>query len=542
MGQQMFITKYYLLGTLLSLTLAWLSPFLILTILFSWIALSLAIVSFAYLFNIPSIFRKNSDGKIIWWIQWAFIPFLLGIRAYNAWARKNDDVPPIQKITDNLYLSRRLLSSDLTYLQSQHIDCIVDVTAEFAGLESAMTDKNFDYLTIPVLDHKAPSLHKLRHALYWIDVQLSQSRSVVIHCALGRGRSVFVMAAYLLSRDPSLSVDNALSQIHSIRSSANLNKKQYKILNAISTQDKLKLPETTWMIANPVSGGKKWKLHKQHLIRELTRKYRLNIVETSEQISASHLAKQAKKAGAKNIIVCGGDGTVTEVANEIIDSEIILAIVPFGTANALCHVLYGLETKVSPVESACKAILAGHVRTIDTVRCNEQLMLLVMGIGFEQQMIESAHRENKNQYGQLAYLNGFFNAIASNQPQKLTIKIDDQPEQEVNIQSLVVANTAPLSTLLAQGGDIPEPDDGKLHMTYLDHRDSLAERVLAISDLALSSFNKQDKSREFKYEIARSIQITSDQVFSYVVDGENYSTQQIELTILPSSLKVNATP
>jgi YegS/Rv2252/BmrU family lipid kinase len=403
-----------------------------------------------------------------------------------------------------------------------------------------MTDKNFDYLTIPVLDHKAPSLHKLRHALYWIDAQLSQSRSVVIHCALGRGRSVFVMAAYLLSRDPSLSVDQVLSQIHAIRSSANLNKKQYKVLNAISTQDKLKLPTSTWMIANPVSGGEKWQQHKQHLIRELTRKYRLKIVETSQQVSASDLAKQAKLSGTKNIIVCGGDGTVTEVANEIIESDIVLGIVPFGTANALCHVLYGLQAKISPVESACKAILSGQIRTIDTVRCNEQLMLLVMGIGFEQQMIKSAHRDNKNQYGQLAYLNGFFNAIASNEPQQLTIKVDQEQPKQVNIQSLVVANTAPLSTLLAQGGDIPEPDDGKLHLSYLDHRNSLAERVLAISDLVISSFNKQDKSREFKYEVGSCIQISSDKIFDYVVDGENYSTQYIKLTILPGSLKVNA--
>lgn len=536
----MFITKYYLLGTLLSIALAWFSPFLILKLLFSWIAVSLAIISFAYIINIPSIFRKNSDGKIVWWIQWAFIPFLIGIKAYNAWARKNDDVPPIQKITENLYLSRRLLSSDLDYLISQNIDCIVDVTAEFAGLESAMTDKHFNYLNIPVLDHKAPSLHKLRHALFWIDAQLSQSHSVVIHCALGRGRSVFVMAAYLLSRDPSLTVDDALAQIHEIRSSANLNKKQYKILNAISTQNKLKLPAFTWMIANPVSGGEKWKLHKQQLIRELTHQYRLKIVETSKEISASQLAKEAKQAGTKNIIVCGGDGTVTEVANEIIQSDIVLGIVPFGTANALCHVLYGLETKISPVESACKAILSEQVRTIDTVRCNEQLMLLIMGIGFEQQMIKSAHRKNKNQYGQFAYLSGFFNAIASNESQKLTLKIDGQNEKEVNIQSLVVANIAPLSTILAQGGDIPEPDDGKLHLSYLEHRNSLTERVLALSDLLMSSLSKETKSSEFNYEVGECIEITAENSVDYVIDGENYSAQTIKLTMLPGSLKVYA--
>ncbi|WP_413692224.1 diacylglycerol kinase family protein [Pseudoalteromonas sp. KJ10-2] len=462
----MFITKYYLLGVAISTTLAWLMPWLILKLLFMWVALSLAIVSFAYLVNFPSIFRKNSDGKIVAWIQWLFIPFMLGIRGYNAWARKYDSVPAIQKISDDLYLSRRLLPSDLEFLKSQNIDCILDLTAEFAGLESAMTDKHFQYLTLPVLDHKAPTLNKLRHALCWIDAQRSQSRSVVIHCALGRGRSVFVMAAYLLSQDPNLTVDQALENIHSIRSSANLNKRQYKALNSVHEKQKLLLPTPTWMIVNPVSGSGKWRLHQQQLIRELTKKHCLKIVETSPETSATTLAKQAIQMDAKEIIVCGGDGTVTEVAEQIIEKDIVLGIVPFGTANALCHVLYGLEAKFSPVESACKAILSDQVRSIDTARCNDKLMLLVMGIGFEQQMIESASRENKNQYGQMAYLSGFFNAIASNNPQKLTIKVDDQPLTNIDVQSLVVANIAPFSTVLAHGGDVPEPDDGKLHVTY----------------------------------------------------------------------------
>jgi len=534
----MFITKYYLLGALLSLALAWLLPTLLLTLLFSWVALSLAIVSIAYLIDIPSIFRKNNDGKIVWWIRWAFIPFLLGVRAYNAWERKHDDVPPIQKIANHLYLSRRLLSSDLDYLKSQNIDCIVDVTAEFAGLESAMTDKHFDYLTIPVLDHKTPSLHKLRHALYWIDTQVAQSRSVVIHCALGRGRSVFVMAAYLLSRDPSLSVDQVLAQINAIRSSAQLNKMQYKVLNTVRNKKQLQLPKPTWMIVNPVSGGGKWAKNQQQLIREITTQHRLQIVKTTPEINAKQLTQQAKQANVSNIIVCGGDGTITEVASQIVESDVVLGIVPFGTANALTHVLYGLEAKFSPVESACTAILSNNVRDIDTATCNEDLMLLAMGIGFEQQMIESANRDNKNQHGQIAYLTGFFNAVAGDDSQQLTVQIDNKPIQELDVQSLVVANTAPFSTMLAHGGDTPEPDDGKLHMTYLDQTNSMAERVIALSDLALSSIGAQDNASLFKYDAGSHIKISANKTIDYVIDGETHSAEHINITILPSSLKV----
>jgi len=534
----MFITKYYVLAAFLSFALACIFDLLLLKILFIWLTISFALVSIAYLFDIHSIFRKNSDGKIAWWIRWAFIPFLQGVRAYNYWARKHDSTPPIQKITDNLYLSRRLLTSDLEYLKSQNIDCIVDTTAEFAGLESAMTDKHFDYLTIPVLDHKAPSLHKLRHALNWIDTQLSQSRSVVVHCALGRGRSVFVMAAYLLSQDSSLNVDQALAKIHSIRQSANLNKKQRKILTAISKQKKLQLSEHTWMIANPVAGGGKWQQHQQQLIRELTTKHRLKIKQTTPDISATTLAKEAKQASASKIIVCGGDGTVTEVANQLTNTDITLGIVPFGTANALCHVLYGLETKFSPVKSACQAILGEQTQKIDTARCNDHLMLLVMGIGFEQKMIESASRETKNKHGQVAYLTGFFNAIVSDDKQTLSLITDNGEPQEMHVQSLCVANIAPFSTLLAQGGKRPQPNDGKLHITYLKDTNSLTERVLALSDLTISSFNETQKATQFQYIDAEDIQISADKAIQYVLDGEHYSAKKVHIKLQPASLKV----
>lgn len=79
-----------------------------------------------------------------------------------------------------------------------------------------------------------------------------------------------------------------------------------------------------------------------------------------------------------------------------------------GTANALAHVLMGITSKFIPVEQACDLIIDGQTSIIDTAYCNNELVLLLAGIGFEQSMIEKADRESKNKSGQLAYLNGFF--------------------------------------------------------------------------------------------------------------------------------------
>jgi diacylglycerol kinase family enzyme len=534
----MFIIKYYLSIAIACFIAAILVPQIVLSVFFAWCGLSMSIVSAAYIFDVPSIFRKRTDGKIVWWIRWVFIPFLLGAKIYNARAIRKDKVIPIQQIDSNLYVSRRLFPSDISFLESQDIRCIVDVTAEFVGIESVMTDDRFHYFNMPVLDHKAPKINELKHTLNWIDTQINQSRSVVVHCALGRGRSVFVVAAYLLAKNPSLSVEEALTKINDVRSTARLNKLQLNTLTAISDKGLLNLESSAYLIANPVAGGGKWKTHQQEVIRSLTKKYNLTIVTTSENISADDLVQQAIEKDAQHIIVSGGDGTVSEVAQHVMNTNIPLGIIPLGTANALCHVLYGLGTKVSPVDKSCQAILSGNTKKIDVAFCNEQPILLVLGIGFEEQMIDYAHREQKNAMGQLAYLSGIFNAVVVGKNQHFQLSIDGEPSQEMDLQSLVIANTSPFSTVLAQGGDIPEPDDGKLHITYLEKTESLSDRFVALSDILIKSLGAKEQVEHFQYLSAQSITIESNQPIDYVIDGESYSSDSLDVTIKSRALTV----
>lgn len=538
----MFIIKYYLLGAVATVILALLISQWFFSGLLLWIAISLFLVCGAYLFDIPAIFRKNEDGQISRWIRWAFIPFLFGAKLYNAWVRRHDTVEPIQKISSGLYLSRRLLPNDIEVLKSKEISCIVDVTAEFAGLEGAINDGNFHYMTIPVLDHKAPSLDKLRHALNWIDTQRSLDRSVVIHCALGRGRSVFVMAAYLLMKDSTLSVRDALKSINDIRPIAHLNSTQLKALNRLHQDQQLTPTDQAWMVINPVAGGGKWDEYKSHLVRELSKTYRLRLLFTTESIAAVQRTQEAVAHGAKVIIAGGGDGTLTEVASELIDTDIRLGMVPLGTANSLCHAMYGIESKVSPVESACAAICIGQPQKMDTVFCNDQLLLLALGIGVEQQMIEHANREEKNNQGQLAYLTGFFNALVSEQTQMLQVSFDEKTAENLEVHSFVIANAAPLSTLLAQGGAEPKVNDHSMHVTYLEKSASVGERLFALSDLAISGFGIKEEASLFTYAQAEKLEITSDTPIKYMVDGENYTADALSLRLNPASLWVFMPP
>jgi diacylglycerol kinase (ATP) len=78
-------------------------------------------------------------------------------------------------------------------------------------------------------------------------------------------------------------------------------------------------------------------------------------LETDAPGSAKTLAKAAMRNGYDSILACGGDGTVHEVLQCLVGTDVALGVVPLGTANALAQDL-GLGT--SPVNAVRKLLIA----------------------------------------------------------------------------------------------------------------------------------------------------------------------------------------
>lgn len=536
----MKMVKYYILGALLALVLTVTVPVLLLKIAFGWVAFSLIAVSSAYLLNYPSLFRKREDGSIPFYIRWIFVPFLLGSGLYNEYARRTDKVPPLQKIEPHLFLACRMSTQHVDLLNENNVDAILDVTAEFDGLDWTAYQEDYKYLNVPVLDHTSPTSEQLVLAINWLNQQISDNKNVVVHCALGRGRSVLVVAAYLLAKNPSLSVDDALRQINQIRQTARLNKRQLASLQKVRDGGLLSLRKELTLIVNPVAGGGKWKQYRGEVLSRLNEKFKVTVKETTPEVDGKALAQQAKDEKADIVIACGGDGTLTEVASALINTDITMGIIPFGTANALSQVLHGYISKVMPISTACDIIIKGDTLKIDTATCNDKVMLLVAAVGFEEQMISAADREEKNVGGQFAYLKGLWNAISDNENMTFEVAKDDKPAETLETPSFVIANAAPMTTALAQGAEQPDITDGKLDLTWLLPQPSSDRQFASLAELVLSPAESKKQSDSIRHERASQITLSFDKPTAYAVDGEIYEGDKIIIKTVPRSLTVLA--
>lgn len=536
------MVKYYVLGAILACALAgyfaWYVPNLGLTIIFGWTGFSLIAVSSAYLLRYPALFRKREDGAIPFYIRWIFVPFLLGSWLYNEYARRTDKVPPLQKIEESLFLGCRMSTQHVDLLNENDIGAILDVTAEFDGLDWTAYQEDFAYLNIPVLDHTSPTTEQLLHAINWLDQKIADGQKVVVHCALGRGRSVLVVAAYLLAKHPSLSIDEAMANIQSIRTTARLNKRQRSALAKIQQGGHLNLSKSLTLIANPVAGGGKWKTEKADILAQLNEKFRVTVEETTPDVDGEALAKKAVEEGVDIVVACGGDGTITEVASALADTDTTLGIIPLGTANALCQVLHGYTSKIMPVGTACEIIIDGHAIYMDTARCNDKMMLLVAAVGFEERMISAADRGEKDNGGQMAYLRGLWDAISQNDNLSFSLSLEDGPTQHIETPSLVIANAAPVTTALAQGGEPPDVTDGKLDITWLTPQASADKQFLSLAELVLTTSESKQQSDTITHTQASSLTLEFDEEVSYALDGEIFNAKHIEINIQPRSLKV----
>ncbi|HEY3102531.1 MAG TPA: diacylglycerol kinase family protein [Pyrinomonadaceae bacterium] len=194
---------------------------------------------------------------------------------------------------------------------------------------------------------------------------------------------------------------------------------------------------------------------------------------------AQTLAADAAKRGAKLIIACGGDGTISEVANGIIDSstEAELGILPAGTGSDFRRSI-GLPKSVA---AAARALRDGRAKTIDAVRVTfindagereTRYSINVASFGMSTEVLDRAASGEAKKWvpaftprkvtSKLSYATATVQTTLAATPAEVLVRIDDEAERRLRVAEFCVANAR------YYGGAMKVAPDAKLDDGYFD--------------------------------------------------------------------------
>jgi YegS/Rv2252/BmrU family lipid kinase len=288
------------------------------------------------------------------------------------------------------------------------------------------------------------------------------------------------------------------------------------------------------LIVNPAAGQPKPILR---IVNDVLHKHDFdwNVSVTNTDGSGARLAKEAVQAGADLVAVCGGDGTVKDVINGLMAGDVPLAILPGGTGNALAHELnipMDLEKAVSLIVDGHKLRGIDIGKTVSEERSKQPgYFTLRASVGLQTSIVESATREEKDRFGNLAYVIASLKSLAdsNSKPELFQITVDGE---EIEGQGLtcMVTNSAsvggPSSFRFASDVD---PSDGILNVFVFDTSfGSIIEAVSSAINSERSSFTQHWAGREITVRGRRPV----------VLDGEDFGNAPISVTVMPQAVRI----
>jgi len=245
--------------------------------------------------------------------------------------------------------------------------------------------------------------------------------------------------------------------------------------------------------------------------------------------AARDLARKAIKSGDPLVIVAGGDGTIGDVAAELIGKDIVLGIVPTGTMNNVARSL-GVPLDI---EGACALIGMGTTRHIDMGRIttsagtDAEYFLECAGVGLSAIVAAGGQALVKRRWNLVPRaLRKFFEA----KPGKIIVELDDTVVEATT--RIITVSNAPLmgnKMLAVPGGKM---DDGLLDVQVYDGMDMAA---LAKHFKAASSDSPEDlktyRASKVRIKSAEPIPANADM---NIAPAENV----IEMEVIPKALSV----
>jgi len=293
-------------------------------------------------------------------------------------------------------------------------------------------------------------------------------------------------------------------------------------------------------VVNPASGNgrgmRAWEKVRNELIKDKI-DYQVRITEKGGE--ARQLTKELLKNGPiEKIVAIGGDGTLNEVVNGLVDAEVdcLIGHIPAGSGNDFARAYH---IPMEPVE-AWKCMKEGErVKSIDLLVMSDRVAVNAIGAGFDGKIAKIANEAfykkmcNAIGLGKLAYIISMLRVLFSYLPSNIKLEIEEEVHDLKDVWMIVVSNIA------NYGGGMQicphaVSDDGRAEVCVI--RNINRWQLLLAFPKIFTGEHINHPAVHFYH--GRNIQIKSEESLDVHVDGEAIAMTPIKVTLLANRLRI----
>jgi len=282
-------------------------------------------------------------------------------------------------------------------------------------------------------------------------------------------------------------------------------------------------------LINPISGGRRKddinKIINENIKHDL---FNVEIITTDYEGHARELSHKAVKNGIDIIVAVGGDGTINEVASQMINTKCIFGIIPQGSGNGLARHL-GIPRSI---KKSISLLNTQKITQIDTARVNEHPFISIAGIGFDAKVANLFSNSKKR--GFINYLRLITENYFKYKPKKYRLLIDSKIK--VNTRALFISfansNQFGYNTSISPHAKL---NDGKLDVCVVQ-KPNIFEMPIIINLLLLKKIHL---SPHVNIIPAKNIEVTQSKNRVVNIDGEAVKLgNKLNIEVNPLSLNI----
>ncbi|MFC6096930.1 diacylglycerol/lipid kinase family protein [Flavobacterium qiangtangense] len=280
------------------------------------------------------------------------------------------------------------------------------------------------------------------------------------------------------------------------------------------------------LVVNPISGD----VDKAEIIETATafaenENIDLIVFETTGKNDEKSIQKLQEENDAERIIIVGGDGTIKMVAEAVQDHDVILGIIPGGSANGLSVDL----DLPDEIEENLKIAFHNSYMEMDMISINGKKSLHLSDIGINAELVKNY--ENSNVRGKLGYALQAINTLTGLK-EPFHAKIETKGRTvETEARMVVIANSQKYGTGVSINPD-GVMNDGKFEIVIIKNLDLIVFGKILSGNMPIESGDVEIISTD-------KATITTNVPVSFQIDGEYCDeVTNLEVEILPGQMKV----